>query len=324
MSLVLGVDGGGTKTRAVVVDEKGNVIGSGMNGPSDYDAVGMEQAKENLQVAVVQACDSLSSTSELDAVYLGLAGVVSSRDIQVVQAMLEGIDISPKTIVKISHDCSTALAGGTGGKPGIVLISGTGSSCFGRNANGEECLAGCWGYLFADVGSGYYLGHQALTAILNAYDGTGETTALTQPVLEALKVNHMMEVMHRIYHPRIDISGIAALAPIVTELAGQDNVAKSIIVNGCKGLVKVVGSVVNKLEFKEDFPIVPVGGLASSDSIFSKNLFKMLKEAYPTANISKPLASPLAGAGILALQELGLKVNEETFIKMGKEINRIF
>ncbi|WP_338037058.1 BadF/BadG/BcrA/BcrD ATPase family protein [Metabacillus dongyingensis] len=89
------------------------------------------------------------------------------------------------TIIKINHDCSTGLAGGTGGEPVIVLISGTGSSCFWRNAKGEERLGGCWGYLFADVGSGYYLGQQALTAILNAYNGRGEKTALTEPVRRA-------------------------------------------------------------------------------------------------------------------------------------------
>lgn len=323
MAFVLGLDGGGTKTRAVVLDEKGNVAGFGINGGSDFDAVGFGQAKENLQRAIVQACDALPNLSELDAIHVGIAGVVSRKDIQVVHNMLEGLDLSSKTFVKVTHDCSTALAGAAAGKPGMILISGTGSSCFGRDADGKEALSGGWGYLFGDVGSGYYLGHQALAAVLSAFDGRGQETLLTEPILEALGVDDIMEVMHRIYHPRLDISGIAALAPLVTEFAERDEVARSIILNGCKGLVEVVDSVVNKLQFQEGFPIVPVGGLAVSDSIFSKKLYQMLKEAFPEAVVSKPLTSPLTGAGMLALQEIGVRLHEETMIKVEKEIQRI-
>jgi N-acetylglucosamine kinase-like BadF-type ATPase len=324
MALVLGVDGGGTNTRAIVMDEKGTVVGFGKSGPSDYDAAGMESAKKNLQDAVLKACRSLASLSDLDAIHLGLAGVVSERDVQVVNSMMDGLPIASKTIVKVSHDCSTALAGGTGGKHGIVLISGTGSACFGRNEEGSELLSGGWGYLFADVGSGYYLGHQAITAVLNAFDGIGEKTALTAPVLEALEVEDIMEVMHRIYHPRLDITGIASLSTIVTELADSDHVANNIIQNGCKGLVDVVASVVNRLQFQEGYPIVPVGGLATSNTIFSKTLIDMLEEAFPAAVISKPQASPLTGSVVLALKELGVMVSEETFRKMSKETNQIF
>jgi N-acetylglucosamine kinase-like BadF-type ATPase len=214
------------------------------------------------------------------------------------------------------------LAGATGGEPGIVLISGTGSACFGRNVNGEESLSGGWGYLFADVGSSFYLGQQAIVAMLNAYDGRGEATSLSAPILDALKINDVMEIMHRIYHPRLDVNGIAALAPIVTEQAEKDNVARSIILNGCKGLVKVVDSVVNKLQLQGEFPIVPVGGLSASDSIFSKKLVESLEVAFPTAKILKPLASPLAGAGVLALRECGVKVSKDTFIKMHNQLSR--
>jgi N-acetylglucosamine kinase-like BadF-type ATPase len=322
VALVLGVDGGGTKTRAVALDEKGNIIGFGISGASDYDAVGMDQAKQNLEHAIVQACHSLTSLSDLNAIHLGLAGVVSNKDVQVVQQLLKDLSISPKTKLSISHDCKTALAGATGGEPGIVLISGTGSACFGRNANGEESLSGGWGYLFADVGSSFYLGQQAIVAILNAYDGRGEATSLSAPILEALKINDVMEIMHRIYHPRLDVNGIAALAPIVTERAEQDDVARSIILNGCEGLVKVVDSVVNKLQLQGEFPIVPVGGLAASDSIFSKTLVESLEVAFPTAKILKPLASPLAGAGVLALRECGVKVSKDTFIKMHNRLSR--
>lgn len=319
LSFVIGIDGGGTRTRAVVVNEKGTVIGLGLSGPSDFDAVGFETAKTNLHSAIMEAVKN--SLAEITSIHLGIAGVVSEKDNQIVSSMLEGLEFSPTVTITISHDCRTALAGAIGKKQGLVLISGTGSAVFGRNAKGDEVLSGGWGYLFADVGSGYYLGHQALTAVLNAYDGRQEPTALTQPVLEALQINDIMEVMHRIYHPRIDTSAIAALAPIVTKLAETDNTAMKIIQNGCKGLADVVGSAVKKLQFEGDYHIVAAGGLATSQSIFSEILFQELRESFPTAILSKPMASPLTGAVIIALENLGVEVNDELIGKIESEVD---
>lgn len=319
LSFVIGIDGGGTRTRAVVVDESGTVIGLGLSGPSDFDAVGYETAKTNLHSAIREAAQN--RLAEITSIHLGIAGVVSEKDNQIISSMLEGLEFSTTITITISHDCRTALAGAIGKKQGLVLISGTGSAVFGRNAQGDEILSGGWGYLFADVGSGYYLGHQALSAVLNAYDGLGEPTALTLPVMESLQINDIMEVMHRIYHPRIDTSAIAALAPIVTKLAETDKVAMKIIKNGCKGLAGVVAAAAKKLKFEGDFHIVAVGGLATSQSVFSEILFQELTEAFPTAILSKPMASPLTGAVVVALENLGVEVNEELIEKIESEVD---
>lgn len=322
MSFTLGIDGGGTRTRAVVVDGQGTVLGVGISGPSDFDAVGLDIARSNLHQAIKQACESMSGLSEIKSIYLGIAGVVAEKDTQVVSNMLNGIEFSPDAIINISHDCKTALAGAIGDKQGLVLVSGTGSSCFGRNSKGQELLSGGWGFLLADVGSGYYLGHQALVAIVNAFDGRGKLTALTDPVLTALQIDDINDVMNRIYHPKLDTSGIASLAPIVTNLAVKDDVAMSIIENGCKGLVEVVGSVVSRLKFENDYYIVAVGGLATSKSIFSEKLNTSLAKAFPSATIVPPIASPLTGAVILGMEILGLHVNDNMTSKIESGINK--
>lgn len=110
---VLGVDGGGTKTKAVIADEEGHVHGLGIGGPSNYDDVGMEKAK----VGIAEA--------------LWMAGVVSEKDRAVIHAIARELSLAADGNIDIDHDCRIALAGGLSGRPGIVLIAGTGSSCYG-------------------------------------------------------------------------------------------------------------------------------------------------------------------------------------------------
>jgi N-acetylglucosamine kinase-like BadF-type ATPase len=158
MKYMLGVDGGGTRTRAVVIDEFANVQGLGYSGSSNYDDVGAQQAQWHLHAAIRQACAPISGPGRLSAAYLGIAGVVVNRDRLLVREMLQGLGLADDASVTIDHDCGTALAGAIGEGPGVVVIAGTGSSCYGRNESGETWLCGGWGYLLDDLGSSYFLG----------------------------------------------------------------------------------------------------------------------------------------------------------------------
>ena len=147
----LGVDGGGTKTQAVIIDECGRVLGAGLGGPANYDAVGVEVAQSNIAQAVEAARQAAGIADyPFASAYLGLAGVVCARDCEIVHGIARRLNLA--AIVGVDHDCRIALAGGLSGRPGIVLISGTGSSCFGMNALGDQWRAGGWGYLISDEG----------------------------------------------------------------------------------------------------------------------------------------------------------------------------
>ncbi|MGH2544233.1 MAG: N-acetylglucosamine kinase, partial [Ardenticatenaceae bacterium] len=126
---VLGVDGGGTKTRVAIVDESGQLHSTGLAGPSNIDDVGFETTRANIAQAVNTACHMADLQAiSFSACFFGMAGVVSSQDRNLIHRMAQDLQLAPPEQVEVDHDCRIALAGGLSGRPGIVLIAGTGSS----------------------------------------------------------------------------------------------------------------------------------------------------------------------------------------------------
>jgi N-acetylglucosamine kinase-like BadF-type ATPase len=316
MTLAMGIDGGGTQTRCLVINDKAAIIGLGVAGPSKPDAVEPEVARAHLHQVVKVACQSCGGPQAIDTAFLGMGGVVSEADEQAVRRLLDGLALRPGIPIGIDHDIRIALAGGSAGKPGIALIVGTGSSCYGRNVAGESWRCGGWGYILDDLGSSFYLGQQALTAIVRGYDGRGPQTALTAPILDALGLRDPNEIMHRIYHPRLDHTGIAALAPIVTEIAESDAVARAIIERGCEALAEMVVSTVRHLRLPDDALVIPVGSLATASPLFRENLERALRAALATVQIRPPLVPAVAGAAFLALQQIGISLSEEVLVRL--------
>src|SRR5260221_8322336 len=147
MTIALGVDGGGTQTRCLVIDEQAKILGFGVGGASKPDAVEFELGRTNLQQAILKACEGFGGPAAVDTVFLGMGGVVSDADSQVIRQMLAGLPFRPGIPIGIDHDIRIALAGGTAGKPGIALIVGTGSSSFGRNSARQSWRSGGLGLL---------------------------------------------------------------------------------------------------------------------------------------------------------------------------------
>jgi N-acetylglucosamine kinase-like BadF-type ATPase len=316
LPLALAVDGGGTRTRCVIVDQSGTVVGFANGGPTNFDAVGMETARANLKRIIGSARSSLGRTQRIDAAFLGIAGVVSADDRDVVREMIAKAGLSGIPI-GIDHDIRIALAGALGGAPGIVLIAGTGSSCYGTDSAGRSWRSGGWGHALDDVGSAYYLGQQALIAIVRAEDGRGEPTALTAPILDALGISDVEQVMHRIYVPHLNRAGVAALAPIVIEQYGRDRAATEIVRAGCNELAVMVAATARKLEFEGRVPVSAVGGLVEAADSFRELLQRATLEAVPAADLRRPLANPLAGAAQLALGQLGVQLSSEALFSIG-------
>src|SRR5258707_2657827 len=152
VTLALGVDAGGTRTRCIVLDERGSVRGTAVSGASKPDAVDFDLGRANLQQALLAACQDCGGSEAIDSIFLGMGSVFSEADQQVIGQMLDGVALRPDVPIGIDHDIRIALAGGTAGQPGIALIVGTGSSSYGRNSAGDSWRSGGWGYLIDDLG----------------------------------------------------------------------------------------------------------------------------------------------------------------------------
>src|SRR5438094_6133509 len=213
--LVVGVDGGGTRTRAAVLNN-GRVLGEGSAGPSNPLRVGIANGATAIREAVDKACAAaLIHRDDLVAAGVGLAGV-RRKDIRtrMRDVLIETLGIKN---IELVSDGDIALYGATDGQPGVVVISGTGSIAVGINRQGKRVYAGGWGPVAGDEGSGSWIARRALQAVARATDGRGPATSLTEPACEFFQVATPDDLATAIYAPTITNDRIAGFSTLVIE-----------------------------------------------------------------------------------------------------------
>ncbi|MEG3842841.1 BadF/BadG/BcrA/BcrD ATPase family protein [Microcoleus sp. herbarium14] len=317
MSYVFGIDGGGTKTICLLMDENKLVLGRGEAGPSNYQTLGIETAKQSIQLAIEQAILSANIKVDrhfnLEAICLGLAGVGRPKDIEIVQFFVQNLELTnnlpisqllqPQNIV-VCSDCAIALVGGIGHASGIVVISGTGSIVFGQNRQGETKRVGGWGYLLGDEGSGYDIAIRGLQAALKFYDGRGVYTILTEKFQVHLGLKNLEELVEVVYRRGWGVKEIAGLAPIVDRAAAEgDRVADDIINSAVAELTLATKTAISGLfNQTEDFEIVTIGGVWGSEANSRGRFEAAISAIAPLAKVISPRYEPAFGAGLLALK----------------------
>jgi N-acetylglucosamine kinase-like BadF-type ATPase len=312
MRYILGIDGGGTKTQAAIVDEHGRLLGIGLGGPANYDSVGIEVAQSSIAQAVASARSRAGLREHpLAAAFLGVAGVVSPGDHTIVRDMALALSLAPADYIGIDHDCRIALAGGLSGRPGIVLIVGTGSSCYGLNAQGKAWRAGGWGHLISDEGSSYWFGVQAMRAAVMSYDGRSGPTLLVDAVKRQFVAHDLQDLMHRIYVPGLSKHEIAALAPAVIDAARVgDEAALDLLRQGMRELALCVWAVAHHLDLADGIcELTLVGGLLRAGAVVLNLLRDEILSRLPQCRLTLPEMPPVFGAALLGLQTLGVTVN---------------
>jgi glucosamine kinase len=306
----LGVDGGGTKTQAALCDENGRVLGAGLSGASGIDSVGAEAAAANIGAAITAARRQAGlETAPCDGVFFGMAGVVSAADQAIVHDIARSLGLG--SAVQVDHDIRIALAGGLSGRPGIALIAGTGSSCFGINAAGARWQAGGWGHLISDEGSSYWFGWNAIRLAAGACDGRWET-ALRAPVLRQLGIDDIGDLHQRLYSQGVTKAEIAAFAPLVIEAAAAgDALARVLIEQGMAELAQMVVAVARRLGWQEaPCAVTLTGGLWRAGDAVLAPFRTALAARLPQATVVLPALPPVLGACVLALQGAGIAVDE--------------
>src|SRR5688500_3296505 len=177
---VLGLDAGGTKTICLLADGNGSVLATARRGGANLQAAGELEVEKVLHEVMEEALEGTEIAPGV--ICLGIAGVDRPDDAAVVRGIMKRIGYKARVLVV--NDALVALEAGAPGQPGIVVISGTGSICYGRNAAGEAARSGGWGYVLGDEGSGYWIGRAALRAVLREADKRGAQTALTPLLLQ--------------------------------------------------------------------------------------------------------------------------------------------
>ncbi|HEX6800574.1 MAG TPA: BadF/BadG/BcrA/BcrD ATPase family protein [Ktedonobacterales bacterium] len=255
-ALFLGVDGGGTSTRAVLVDTSGEVRGRGAASSANQEVIGRDAAVAAVHAAVHAALAEAGAELPVRAAWVGLAGVDSPADAEALRPALAPL----ADHLRVSNDAEL-LVGALPGGVGVALIAGTGSIALGRNAAGETTRAGGWGHIFGDEGSGYALGVAALRAAARAADGRGEPTALRLAVLRTLDVAAPYALIARV-HQDCDKAAIARLASlVVAEAEADDAVARTILHQAAADLAEQAHAVMRTLALEAPVALALGGGL---------------------------------------------------------------
>ncbi len=268
--LILGIDGGGTKTVAFLakMNSPEVIMGQGSTGPSNQRAVGPRIAMNNLDLAVQEAFnDAMRDRQTVAAACLGLAGADRQSDRSVVEDWAQGARLAYK--VQVVNDAMPLLHAGSADGYGIALIAGTGSLAWGRNAQNQIARSGGWGYLFGDEGSAYALGRAILQAVTWSSDGRGPATCLQEDVIQALKVTSAAEIVTAVYSHEVPRSVIAGLAPLVFDAADRLDIVSCDILNGAAiELAAMVIAVARRLNLLENVAVSLTGAVLLQQAKF--------------------------------------------------------
>lgn len=311
-TLFIGIDGGGTKTDVVCADNQGQVLGTGQSGPTNLTSTNVGAASFNLKEAVRQSLQSVTEEYEIDTAAMGLAGIDIEEEYN--QAFTAFREILSQFGVKkftLYHDSQIALANAAARANAVVLISGTGSACLGRNDQGETAKAGGMDYLLTDQGSGYDIGRHTLREAVKSYDGRRSKTMLEEMVRKHFGIDSLNKLKLRLYQPAISKVEVAELAQVCDQAFQKgDAAAKQIFYWAQEELMLLVQAVVRKLQLDQKaFDLVMTGSILGLSHV-REPLVSRLQSIYPLMNVIMPNQPAVYGALKLALED-GKHVQED-------------
>jgi N-acetylglucosamine kinase-like BadF-type ATPase len=299
---VLGIDAGGTKTVCLLADEAGGIVAEGRGPGANFHTSGELNLENVLRQVIAQAMGDREIVPA--AVCIGIAGVDREAEACRVREIMRRIGCrSPIVVV---NDALIALAAGAGNAPGIVIIAGTGSIAYGRNARREAARSGGWGHIIGDEGSGYWIGREALSAVVRAFDGRGPSTRLLDDVLEHFAIEDISGLPRIVYDRNLPRRSVAALGPIVQRASTRgDAVARHILERAADELTLAAESVAAKLKMRRDaFVFVLAGGVFRVLPWLGDALAEQLIAVAPRSTVHRLDREPATGAVQLALAEI--------------------
>jgi N-acetylglucosamine kinase-like BadF-type ATPase len=295
--LLLGIDGGGTKTIAVLAERGGRELARHTVGGSNPNVAGLETAAGRL-LEVIDACCSTSGVDagEISAAVMGIAGVGHEEHRLGLEHRLRrqygsGLNFA------IVTDARIALEGALGGKPGIAVIAGTGSVTIAKSPDGQVSSVGGWGRVLGDEGSGYALGVEAAKAFARDLDGVANAPAIREAIISRVGWKSRKDLLAAAYHENFELSN---LAPLVLDLAeGGDLPSIAILQRGAAAIAAHV-AVMAKVFGSSLVLVATCGSLIDHPTSYRRILSKSLEDLSTNLSVISPERNAVGGALLLA------------------------
>lgn len=307
--LILGIDGGGTKTVAWLAplhdDGSGEILGRGQAGPGNPRAAGFETAQSNIAAAINAAfINAKLPPSPVSAACFGLAGAGRQIEQDRITAWAKSRGIAQA--IRVVGDAEPILAAASEDNTGIALICGTGSLAWGRNAAGQTARSGGWGYLLGDEGSAYAIALAGLRAAVRAADGRGMETDLLPAFMQQLSADSPQDLVSQVYAPEMTRERLAGLASIVFDVRSTDKVAEQIVAAAAADLAEMVATVAKQLRLPpRGYTVALAGGVLMAqlnylEQFITALLIELRKTTGPQPGNLITVSEPVQGAVALA------------------------
>jgi len=293
---IIGIDGGGTKTDAALADKDGKILSEKRGGSSNLRNVGIAASAETVFALIKE----IKGEKDIACIYIALAAIEEEYKEKKddFRERLREKGLTEKIV--IGSDQRAAFRAGTNKKDGVGVICGTGAVAFGFRGEKEEKASG-WGYL-SDEGAAFYTGIEGYRALQKSFDGRGKKTMLEKFVLQEWGVGGPEELNSMVY--KDFMKKIPELSVMVNKAGKEgDAVAVSILEKSGREAALAAGTVIKKLTFKENFPLILSGGMFNSKVLFS-SFQKNIKSFSKKAEIKLLEENPVKGAVKLALENI--------------------
>jgi glucosamine kinase len=292
VSFFLGIDGGGSKTVCVIGDDN-SILGSGESGPSNIVRAGEAEARVAITAAIQHACaEAKINASQINRTCIGIAGGAGPETAQAIRRILSEIVSGD---VEVVGDMVIALEAAFSDGPGVVVVAGTGSIAYGRNATGQTARAGGWGFAISDEGSAHWIGRAATAAVMRACD-EGHTPALAGRLMTAwrLKTPEQMIVAANA-SPPADFAGL--FPTILSAAQSGDLLAHDLLTQAGAELARLATTVIARLFREEkDVRVAIAGGVFRNAPLVREVFYNNLRLTYANIKTSETVVDPVKGA----------------------------
>lgn len=297
--MILGIDGGGTVTAAVLFDRHGTFLAQAAAGSINTCSNPLSAARDNLRQIIGSLREQIPF-ARADSVFIGSSALNGEADPEALHALTDGILDAAR--IGMNSDLYIALEAMQTDAPCAVAICGTGSMAVGRDVHRRILHKGGYGYLLGDEGSGYAIALDAVRAALRSADGSGEKTALEMAMYSFFSVRTPDELIPLVYDPPIRRQDLASFLPLAAQCAaGQDNVACGIFRRQAEAFADTVRALLRELP-----PACPIGlwgGVFRHVPVFKAHFTQCIPD-HPIDFLPYP---PQIGAAFAAWKQCGIE-----------------
>jgi N-acetylglucosamine kinase-like BadF-type ATPase len=322
MIFALGVDGGGSKTHALVLDENGYTRGFGSSGCGNHQVHGLEPAMSEIESAVQTAIEQSALTPiEIQQGCFCLAGADLKSDYQILIPAMQSLNLAQTIMVK--NDTLAALRASITRPWGVVVICGSGFNAAARSPNGSEFVFPALGYISGDWGGGGRLSEEIIRLVMRAWDGRGEKTLLTRIVLKFLDSPSEEVLLERLYKEEIPYRHLLHLVPLLFQAAESGDLpSQRIIIQLGEEVAVSATTLIKRFSMQSlDVEVGLAGGIFKDRGhLLIDTVTFNIHQVAPKAIMRRTRYEPVVGAALLALENAGVTVDQALFQQLNESL----